>query len=61
MAPLLHTAREVLFVDKYFKFDDARYKERCLNCGVQRRLWYAFRVCFAKIEIALKALIEDRP
>jgi hypothetical protein len=30
-------------------------------CIVQRRLWYAFRVCFAKIEIALKALIEDRP
>jgi len=27
MAPLLQTARQVLLVDKYFKFDDPRYKE----------------------------------
>jgi len=27
MAPLLRTAGAVLFVDKYFKFDDMRYKE----------------------------------
>ena len=27
MAPLLRTAPKVLFVDKYFSFDDSRYKE----------------------------------
>ena len=27
MAPLLKCANKVLFVDKYFKFDDARYKD----------------------------------